>query len=365
MTQTYKKTPLYNHHLKLNAQMVPFANYSMPLHYSSSLNETLMVRKDSGVFDVSHMGEILVLGKDSKKFVNFLITNDLDNLPMGKAIYSAVCNEEGGVIDDIIVYTINEEKTLICCNASNEEKIWSHLKTQLKKNQHLNVQLDNISEQTALLALQGPNSIKILQKLNLFNFDFNMTYYSVKEIKSGKNDVIFARTGYTGELGFEIFCSNDFSHIIWEKLMELGVTPCGLASRDILRLEMCYPLYGNELNEKTTPFEAGIKWTVKMKKENFIGKEALLSSYPQKKLIKFILQEGVPRHDYEICDSGGVKIGYVTSGTFSPHLKVGIGMGYIEKNFDAIEELNLFVRIRNQLKPIKIQNHSFLKGSHS
>ncbi|GAB4009656.1 MAG: glycine cleavage system aminomethyltransferase GcvT [Bdellovibrio sp.] len=358
MNQNLKETILINEHKKLNARLVNFAGFNMPVQYSSVKEECEAVRKKAGVFDVSHMGEFWVKGPDAARFVDYLVTNDFLNLPESKAMYSPLCNHEGKILDDLIAYKFSNQEALICVNASNIQKDWNWM-VQFQKN--FNILFENQSETTSLLALQGPQSESILE--NYLKTDLStMDYYSVRRVTYEGREYILARTGYTGEDGFEIFCANNDVTSLWNALLAAGVVACGLAARDVLRLEVCYPLYGNDLSEELTPLETGLRWTVKLDKPDFIGKNALSSFVPSKKLIKYTIDKGIPRQGYEILDNEGKVVGSTTSGTHSVALGKGIGMGLISSSVSNKEPL--FLNVRNQKLPILIQTKPFVIGGH-
>ncbi|MGE3609645.1 MAG: glycine cleavage system aminomethyltransferase GcvT [Bacteriovoracaceae bacterium] len=355
---TLLKTHLYDEHVKLGAKIVPFAGWDMPVQYTSVKDEVLAVRNNVGVFDVSHMGEFFVEGQDAEKFVDQLVTNDIANAPMGKAIYSPLCRENGTVIDDLIVYKLAPQRILICVNASNIDKDFNWIKS---KHSGFNCTLTNKSAEYSLLALQGPKSFEILKPLLKELPD--LEYYSVFETSFGANPVIIARTGYTGEDGFEIFGSHQAIIQLWQKFMELKVTPCGLAARDVLRLEVCYPLYGHELNDEVNPFDAGLGWTVKLTKPHFIGKDALLPKTAHYKLVKLILDKGIPREGYPVANSKNEVIGVVTSGSMSVVTGKGIALARIESTKTPSDEI-YNVDIRQKYYPAQLTKKPFVNGGH-
>lgn len=353
-----KRTEIYEEHLKLNAKMVNFANFDMPIQYTSIKDEVASVRNAAGIFDVSHMGEFLVKGSDAENFVDHLLTNDIKNAPVGKAIYSPLCDLSGKIIDDLIAYKITEDEILICVNASNIKKDWDWMKTQ---SSNYDIVLTNESAQYSLFALQGPHTEKILKRLDLIDIK-NLDYYSVKKSKIENTEVIIARTGYTGEDGVEIFIPNELAKTLWSWFIEAGVTPCGLAARDVLRLEVGFPLYGQELTNEITPFDCGLKWTVKMNKEDFIGKSSLSSYEISKKSFKFSIEKGIPRSGYPIKDNSGAQVGIVTSGTMSPTLGKGIAFASINATVSLQEDL--FVEIRKMTSKCEIYKKPFYTGGH-
>jgi aminomethyltransferase len=359
-----KNTNLYDIHLALNAKMCPFAGFQMPIQYNSVKDEVAFVRNKAGVFDVSHMGEFFVKGKDAISFVDYLITNDFKNSPLNKAVYSPLCREDGTIIDDLIAYKLGQEEVLLCVNASNIDKDWNWI-NQNKDN--FDVILENASEDYSLIALQGPDSEKILNSIGLLpltNQDkSNLTYYSVQRIPFEGEFLILARTGYTGEDGFEVFVPNQYVKKIWNMLTEKGAHPCGLGSRDVLRLEVCFPLYGNDLNDDLTPLDTGLKWTVKFSKPSFIGKKFLETYSPIYQQIKLSLKKGIPRKDYSIFNSEGLSIGVVTSGTISTTLGKGICLALVKKSLYP-KDAKFLISIRKDLFEAEIHNKPFFSGGH-
>ena len=348
------KTHLYDEHVKLNAKIVPFAGWDMPVQYTSVKDEVIAVRNNVGMFDVSHMGEFFVTGPDALNFVDYLVTNDIKAASDGKAVYSPLCRENGTVIDDLIVYKFSSERILICVNASNIEKDFNWMKSQLSG---FNCELTNRSNDYSLIALQGPKSFEVLKQI--FPTLADIEYYSVAEIGS----FIFARTGYTGEDGFEIFGTHAEIISLWGKFLGLGVVPCGLAARDVLRLEVCYPLYGHELNDELTPYDATLGWTVKGAKEKFIGKEALASKPSKFKLVKLQLDKGIPRDGYPVVNAKGEVIGVVASGTMSVTINKGIALARIE--IDKVPSDDVFlVDIRNKHYEAQLLKKPFVTGGH-
>jgi len=351
------KTQLHAEHTKLNAKMAPFAGFDMPIQYTSVKEEVIAVRQNVGMFDVGHMGEFFVEGPEAESFVDYIITNDFKNAAVGKAVYSPLCRENGTVIDDLIAYKISTDKILICVNASNIEKDWKWISSQ-KGN--FNCKLSNHSDDYSLIALQGPKSIDVLKTIG-FAGPEKLEYYSLAEMKYENETVIVARTGYTGEDGFELFCSHQMAQKFWERFFTAGVKPCGLAARDVLRLEVCYPLYGHELNDELTPLDSGLKWTVKGAKEKFVGKNALQSYQPKFQLIKLSLERGIPRDNYEVLNEAQQVIGKVTSGTMSVALNKGICFALIEKGKTTQK---YFVKIRENLYEATKHDKAFITGGH-
>jgi aminomethyltransferase len=350
-----KRTPLYKKHLESNARMVEFGGWDMPVQYSGVIQEHLEVRARCGIFDVSHMGEFVVSGPNALEFVQLVTVNDASKLKPGRAHYSMLPNEHGGLVDDIYVYRLTEDRFLIVVNAANIEKDWQHLKGILQtqyggvevvpgilESGIADVRLENDSEQWALIAAQGPLTAERLEphcredlSSRRKNSVFDTTLYGYP--------VRMARTGYTGEDGFEIFCAPVDAPHLWDKLLETGFMPCGLGARDTLRLEAGYPLYGHEWSDTTNPLETGLRWAVKDTK-NFIGKTAMLEAPRTKHLLGLeVLGRGIPREGYAVKLDGQV-VGRVTSGTMSPTLKKGIALAYVDASLEAGQTVDLEIR---------------------
>lgn len=349
-----KNTPFTQKHIALGAKMAEFAGYNMPISYSGINDEHAAVRKNAGVFDVSHMGEFILKGAKALSLIQKITSNDASKLTAGKAQYSCLTNENGGIIDDLIVYCIKENEVyMLVVNASNIEKDWGWIK---KHNQE-GVEMHNISEKTCLLAIQGPNATKILQPLTEIDI-MNLKYYTfVKGTFAGIDNVLISATGYTGSGGVEIYFEDkdNAADVIWNKIFEegkpKGLKPIGLAARDTLRLEMGYCLYGNDIDDSTSPLEAGLGWITKFSKD-FTSKnifEEQKANGVSKKLVGLeMIERGIPRHDYEIKDSDGENIGRVTSGTQSPTLNKGIAMGYVATNYSKIDT-EVYIKVRDRL----------------
>ncbi len=358
-----KKTAFYKIHEKLGAKIVEFAGYLMPIQYSSIIAEHKTVRNSVGVFDVSHMGEVFVSGEKALEFVQHITVNDASVLFPGRVQYSAMCYPDGGIVDDLLVYKLADDKFMLVINASNIEKDFRWM----KENNKFGVELKNLSDDYSLLAVQGPNSKQVVQKICGENLD--LEYYHFKQTKIAGIDMIVSRTGYTGELGYELYFKGDekTAEHIWNKIFDAGkeydIQPVGLAARDSLRLEMGFCLYGNDIDLTTNPLEAGLGWITKLKKESFIGKEALLKAKAEglkRKLVALITEEkAFPRKGYEIT-SGGVKVGVLTSGTVSPILDKAIALGYVETQL-AEENTELNFLIRGKEIPAKITKLPFVK----
>jgi aminomethyltransferase len=357
-----KKTVLYNKHIELNGKMVPFAGYMMPVQFDGVNVEHNHVRNSVGIFDVSHMGEFLVEGPKSTELLNYLCSNDIFLISKNKAQYNCLINDSGGIIDDLIVYKIEDEKYMLVVNAANIEKDWNWIK---KQNQNFKCKLTNISDDTSLLALQGPKAEKILHKL--VNFDLNelKSFSFLISNISTIEDVLISRTGYTGSGGFELYIKNEKALELYNLLInDINVKPIGLAARDTLRLEMGYCLYGNDINDNTSPIQAGLKWATKINKE-FIGKKHILDQIQNgtdTKLVGFkLLERGIPRKDYNILDDNDNMIGIVSSGTMSPYLKTGVGMGYVETSKSKLGS-SIFIEIRNKKIKSEIVKPPFING---
>lgn len=337
-----KRTPLIEHHRKLNAKLVDFAGWEMPIQYGGVLDEYQAVRTAVGLFDVSHMGRITAAGRDVVPFLQQVTTNNVLKLSSGSAQYSMICNHEGGIKDDIFVYRLGERNFLLCVNCSNREKIVSWLFT---KSPQGDVRLSDESQDLAQIALQGPQSQAVLHAICPVAAD-NLQPRRCMETEVLKINCIVSRTGYTGEVGYELYVPSQSSGIVWAALLEAGhahgIKPCGLGARDLLRLEVGYLLYGNDIDEETTPLEAGADWAVDFTKGEFIGRPALLQQKEDgltKKLVAFELtQKAVPRHSMKILSEGeNIKeIGLVTSGNLSPRLQKGIGLGYVPIEFSSL-----------------------------
>ena len=361
MDDTFKKTPLYNEHVDLGAKIVDYYSFKMPLQYDSIISEHKSVRNDAGLFDISHMGEIVIDGKGATEFVQKIITNDVSNLSDYNAVYSPICDEEGGTIDDIIVYKYNPEKYMfvVNCGTTKRDLKW------IDKHKTEDTNVNNVSDQVSLLAVQGPKSAEII-RLVFGEKCASLSRFQFTELSENEMKPTVSRTGYTGEDGFEIFVDNSHCLELWNILLkkgkEMGLKPAGLGARDTLRLEAGYILFGNEIDDFTTPMEAGIGWTVKFDKPDYIGKDALMRSIKsgsKRKLIAFkMVDKGIPRTDNDIVYRDNI-IGKVTSGTFSPTLEIGIGNGYVLTHI-AENKRQISIRIRETDFPAKILNTPFL-----
>lgn len=354
-----KNTPFTDKHIALGAKMAPFAGYNMPISYSGINDEHAAVRKNAGVFDVSHMGEFILKGPKALDLIQRVTTNDASKLTAGKAQYSCLPNEEGGIVDDLIVYCVEENKVyMLVVNASNIEKDWNWISRFNTEG----VEMHNISDKTCLLAIQGPNATRILQPLTEMDI-MNLKYYTfVKGKFAGVENVLVSATGYTGAGGVEIYFEDkdNAANIIWEAIFEAGkasgIKPIGLGARDTLRLEMGYCLYGNDIDDTTSPLEAGLGWITKFTKD-FTNRPAFEKQKQEgvtRKLVGFeMIDKGIPRHGYQIKDANGQEIGHVTSGTQSPSLQKAIGLGYVA-SAHAAPGSEVFVAVRDKLLSARV-----------
>ena len=360
------RTPFFEIHKLYKAKIVEFAGFEMPVEYSGIKDEHLTVRNSAGVFDVSHMGEIWVKGPNALALIQKVTSNDASVLQLGQAQYSCFPNGKGGIVDDLLVYHFEPEKYLLVVNASNIQKDWDWIVSQ----NDLGAELENASDKISQLAVQGPKATQILQKLTDTDLS-SIKYYTFKVgTIAGIKDVIISATGYTGAGGFELYFYNEFAQPIWDAIFEAGkeegIKPIGLGARDTLRLEMGYCLYGNDIDDTTSPIEAGLGWITKFPDyKNSIDKELFLKQKIEgvtRKLRGFeMIDRGIPRHGYEIVDVEGAVIGIVTSGTQSPVLEKGIGMGYISKDFSSLGS-EIYILIRNKQVKAKVVNTPFIQG---
>ncbi|MGB0973361.1 MAG: glycine cleavage system aminomethyltransferase GcvT [Flavobacteriaceae bacterium] len=358
-----KNTALSHIHEALGAKMVPFAGYNMPVQYEGVNIEHEVVRTGVGVFDVSHMGEFHLKGPNALALIQKIGSNDTSKIVDGQAQYSCMPNNDGGIVDDLIIYRIHEEEYMLVVNASNIEKDWNWI----SEHNDLGVTMENNSDAYSLLAIQGPKAAEAMQALTDIDL-INMKYYTFQIGKfAGVDDVIVSATGYTGSGGFEIYFKNDVAETIWTNVFkagaDFGIKPIGLAARDTLRLEMGYCLYGNDINDTTSPIEAGLGWITKFTKE-FTNSDALKTQKENgtdRKLVAFELDErGIPRQGYEIVDESGAKIGEVTSGTMSPSLSKGIGLGYVPTDFKSVGS-KIYIQIRKKQIPATVVKLPFYK----
>ena len=359
-----KNTALTQTHIDLGAKMVPFAGYNMPVQYAGINAEHETVRKGVGVFDVSHMGEFILKGDKALDLIQRVTSNDASKLYDGKVQYSCLPNKDGGIVDDLLVYRIDEQTYMLVVNASNIEKDWNWIRQFNTEG----VPMKDISDRTALLAVQGPKAAEALQSLTDIDLG-SMEYYSFKKgVFAGIDNVLVSATGYTGAGGFELYVDNEHAQQLWDAVFKageaFGIKPIGLGARDTLRLEMGFCLYGNDIDDKTSPLEAGLGWVTKFNKE-FTNSTALANQKAAgvgQKLVGFeMIDRGIPRHDYEIVDAEGNNIGKVTSGTQSPSLQKAIGLGYVKTEF-AKEGTEIFVKIRDNSIKAKVVKPPFYKA---
>jgi len=356
-----KKTTLYTTHLELNAKMTSFGGYEMPIQYSGVTKEHLAVRSSVGVFDVSHMGEVFVSGEKALDFLQYITSNDVSKLTPGKIQYTCLPNADGGIVDDFLLYMLEENSYLLVVNASNMEKdlAW------INKHNTFGCTINNQSDNYSLLAVQGPKSIELLQELTNVNMS-DIKYYNFKTGSiSGVDDVILSRTGYTGEIGFELYVKNEDVKQLWEALFTTSIEmkPIGLAARDTLRLEKGFCLYGNDINDTTSPIEAGLGWITKFTKE-FINHEQLKAQKEggaTRKLVGIqLVDKGIARKDYPIVDSDGNEIGIVTSGTMSPTLNKAIAMAYVPKELSKVGS-EVYIQVRKKQLKAEVVALPFVK----
>jgi aminomethyltransferase len=358
-----KSTSLTDLHVSLGAKMVPFAGYNMPVLYDNLIQEHMAVRNSVGVFDVSHMGEVFVEGPNAYALVEWITSNDVASLYDGRIQYSCLPNETGGIVDDLLVYRVDAEKYLLVINASNIEKdvAWFH-----KQNEKFGAKITNVSDDYNLLAVQGPNAILALQKLTAVDLS-EIPYYHFKiDTMAGLSEVIISNTGYTGAGGFEIYVKNNDALAMWKAIFEAGaeynIKPIGLGARDTLRLEKGFCLYGNDIDDTTSPIEAGLGWITKFDKPfvNWEFHKKIKDEKPTKKLVAFkLIDRGIPRQHYPVCNNKGEKVGEVTSGTMSPSLSEGIGLAYVPSNQSAVGS-EILIEIRGKLLKGEVVKLPFL-----
>lgn len=362
-----KRTPFYNLHEQAGAKLIDFGGFEMPVQYESIRKEHAAVREGVGIFDVSHMGEFFVTGKEALDLIQYVTINDAAKLKPGKAQYSAMCYEDGGIVDDLLVYMLAPEEYMLVVNASNIDKDLEWV----KENNEFEADLQDRSAQMCLLAVQGPKSVETLQKLTDTNLSKIKFYTFEHGALAGYENVIISATGYTGEKGFELYFDKDDvdPEALWKAIMEAGsefdIEPCGLGARDTLRLEMGFALYGNDITKETHPLEARMGWLTKLEKGNFIGREALVDIKEEgldRKLVGFTIDEkrSIPRKGYVIFDGEDNEIGFVTSGSRSITLDKNIGMGYVSKEF-AEDDNRIFVEIRNKKAEAAVHKPPFIE----
>ncbi len=357
-----KNTALYDIHVQAGAKMVPFAGYNMPVRYSSDIEEHMTVREGVGIFDVSHMGEFYLRGPKAFDLIQRISSNDAEKLFIGRAQYSCMPNDTGGIVDDLIIYMIGEEEYMLVVNASNIEKDWNWIQQHNTEG----VEMENASDQISLFAIQGPKAIEALQQLSSIDLaEVKFYHFEIGDF-AGVENVLISGTGYTGSGGFEIYVRNEDAVRVWNEVMKAGasygIKPIGLGARDTLRLEKGYCLYGNDIDDTTSPLEAGLGWVTKFTKD-FVNSDALKAQKEAgitRKLVAFeMIDRGIPRHDYEIQDTEGNNIGRVTSGTQSPMLSKGIGMGYVHKDF-ATPDTEISIAVRNRSLKAKVVKLPFV-----
>lgn len=362
-----KRTPFYSIHLQAGAKLIDFGGFEMPVQYESIKKEHNAVREHVGMFDVSHMGEFFVEGPEALDLIQYITINDASTLKPGKIQYSAMCYENGGIVDDLLVYMLEENRYMLVVNASNTEKDFKWI----QEHNSFDATLKNRSDEYCLLAVQGPESIKTLQKLSDVNLSEIEPYTFKTGSFAGYDDIILSATGYSGEKGFELYfrAADVDLPIVWERIMEagaeFGIEPCGLGARDTLRLEMGFALYGNDITKDTNPLEGRLGWLTKLNKESFIGKEALTKAKEtglKRKLVGFTVDDSrsIPRSGYTITNEDNEEIGYVTSGSRSITLGTNIGMGYVAKEY-AGEGTKIYIQIRNKQAEARVTNPPFVK----
>ncbi|MBI1308012.1 MAG: glycine cleavage system aminomethyltransferase GcvT [Bacteroidetes bacterium] len=364
-TENLKSTSLTQLHINLGAKMVPFAGYNMPVQYSNLKEEHMAVRNSVGMFDVSHMGEFKISGKGAQALLEWVTSNDVSKLVNLQAQYSCLPNESGGIVDDLIVYRWDENEFYAVVNASNIEKDWNWIVKQ-NEEKGFGAEMENLSDGMSLLAIQGPNALKTIQKLTDVNLSEIEFYHFNRGTVAGVEHVIISNTGYTGAGGFELYFANEDAEKMWNAIMEagkeFGILPCGLGCRDTLRLEKGYCLYGNDINDETSPIEAGLGWITKFDHPfvNWEHHAKIKADKPSKKLIGFeMIDRGIPRQHYPIVDVNGNNIGEVTSGTQSPSLDKAIGMGYVTSDF-AKTGSEIYVEIRGKALKAQVVKMPFL-----
>lgn len=357
-----KKTALYDFHIDRNAKMVEFAGWEMPVQYTSILEEAKHIRNGTGIFDISHMGEIFISGRDRVSFLEYLTTNNIEKVAEGQMQYTLCCNAEGGILDDIMVYNLGN--ALMCItNASNTHTVFMHFLTHSK---NFNVTIEDKSREMSLIALQGIDAETVLEKI--FERDFSHLFYmNVERFKYNTNEVICSRSGYTGEDGFEIYMDNMTARMFWNGAItdeEIKIAPCGLGSRDILRLEMGYSLYGVDIDTTTNPAAANLAWAVKETRKDFIGKDAIYTALQQgvpRKKIGFVMQEkSFPRYGYSVFSTAGKEIGVVRSGLYSPNLDKFIGTAYVDVGFTQTGA-PLQIEIRDKKYSARVEKFPLIK----
>lgn len=363
-----KKTPIYELHKKLGGKLIDFGGWELPVLYTSIIEEHTAVRENAGLFDVSHMGEITIKGKDAKAFVNYLITNDISAISNQQVVYTPMCYHDGGTVDDLLVYQKNECDYFLVVNASNVEKDINWINSQVKE---FDVVVNNCSDEYTQIAIQGPKAEEILQTLTTTSLK-QISFFTFNEkVDINGTIALVSRTGYTGEDGFEIYANAKDGLKLFSLLLktgkEYGLLPCGLGARDTLRFESALPLYGHELTKDITPVEAGLTYFIKPEKDKFIGKEIIASQMenrPKRRLVGFeMIDKGIARSGYSVLDEQGRKIGFVTSGSFSPSLQKNLGLALIDRKFRKRDTL-IYIEIRNKIKQAKVVKKPFYKKKY-
>jgi aminomethyltransferase len=362
-----KKTPLYDTHIELGAKIVDFGGWLMPVQYSGIIAEHNMVRNSAGIFDVSHMGEIYISGPDSNRLSDFLVTNDLSKMVSGDVIYSPMCYQDGGCVDDVLVYCLDPENYLFAVNAANIEKDYDWI---LANSGIFDVKIENLSDSYSQIAVQGPRAQEILSEMTNEDLDKIGFFKSVVSIEIGGFRAMVSRTGYTGEDGFEIYLSSETGDSLFRKILDIGgdrITPCGLGARDTLRFESCLPLYGHELSREITPLQAGLKYFVDFKGNDFIGKAALLKEWDngiEKRIAGFeMIDRGIARNGYEVFSPDGDVIGFVTSGSMCPTISKNMGLALIDTGFIKTGT-EIFIGIRNKIAKAVTVKKPFYKKKY-
>lgn len=364
-----KRTALYEEHVRLGGRLIDFGGWELPVQYAGVMEEHEACRRAAGLFDVSHMGEVLVEGKDAEAFLNFLVTNNVAKLAVGQAQYTVMCHESAGIVDDLVIYRRSQDRFLVVVNASNTDKDFSHILETRKRFAGNDLSIRNESAKFSQIAIQGRLAEQILQPFTPVKLAEIRTYWFAEGAVLGNIPAIIARTGYTGEDGFEIYVAWDKGPDVWRGLLEagtpLGLKPCGLGARDTLRLEMKYPLYGHELTDETHPLEAGLSWVVKLDKGEFVGRRAIMEAKERgarRKLVGIRLTgRGIPRQGYPVFSADGTsRLGEVTSGTQSPSTRQAIGIAYVEGAHANLGDA-LSVDIRGQKIPAEVVPTPFYK----
>jgi aminomethyltransferase len=366
-----KRTALFEEHVRLQGRLVDFGGWELPVQYTGVMDEHQACRTAVGLFDVSHMGEVLVEGKDAEAYLNRAVTNDVSKIAVGQAQYTAMCNERGGIVDDLVIYRLAKERFLVVVNASNTDKDFAHLQALERQFGFADLSVQNRSAEFSQIAVQGRHAAALISKVTTASLSGVKTYWFT-EGKIGEFDAIIARTGYTGEDGFEIYVPWSAGPAVWRALLaagaSLGVKACGLGARDTLRLEMKYALYGHELSDETNALEAGLGWVTKLEKPEFVGRAALMKvkeAGPSRKLVGIrLLDRGIPRQGYPIFDSSGQRIGEVTSGTQSPSLGIALGIAYIRSDLSAVGS-RVMVEIRGVKIPAEVIPTPFYKRPYA